>query len=320
MDNIVGYVYKYVDTIDGNVKYVGLVNPGNSLKARIDQHKKDSWYHDKYDIYYIKAYTKTDCEVLESHFIEFYKSYNYYNIAKGHWGESRYINATKVQWIKFYENNNEAVTLKKSISNQNEEISYLKNEYAKSEKQYANIKKEIIDINQKIQHCKKELKNKIKPLELEKVNHIDLSNINKSFTADQMLLFFKICGEYVDDVFFESKLYDVYGKEVITGKITYNKTTGTIYYNDTEWVSNINDMEESEISIIRITVTSHYGSFYPNKDIYDLFVGMLKKLKNFIKMKIDHYYFKKYWKNTITKESQEKKLDQQINLLDLNVL
>lgn len=99
-----GYVYKYVDTRDGIVKYVGLVNPGNSLMQRVRQHENDIWYHDDFDIYYIEVNTKTDCEFLESHFIQYYKSYKYYNKAKTHWGESSYIDGEEFHWKKYYKN------------------------------------------------------------------------------------------------------------------------------------------------------------------------------------------------------------------------
>ena len=99
-----GYVYKYVDNNDGIVKYVGLVNPGNSLSNRIKQHKRDKWYHNQFSIYYTEVATKTDCEFLESHFIAYYHSDEYFNKAKSNWGESKF-DVSIVDWKKFDQRN-----------------------------------------------------------------------------------------------------------------------------------------------------------------------------------------------------------------------
>ena len=99
-----GYVYKYVDNNDGIVKYVGLVNPGNSLKNRINQHKKDKWYHSQFSVYYLEVNTKTDCEFLESFFIAYYGTDKYYNMAKSGWGGSEYISPDAFIWIPYVGN------------------------------------------------------------------------------------------------------------------------------------------------------------------------------------------------------------------------
>lgn len=93
-----GYVYKYIDTKDGIVKYVGLVNPGNSLTQRVLQHKNDDWYRSDFEVYYIKVQSKTDAEFLESAFINHYKSYKYYNRAKDNWGASSLIDLNNFNW------------------------------------------------------------------------------------------------------------------------------------------------------------------------------------------------------------------------------
>lgn len=93
-----GYVYKYIDTKDGIVKYVGLVNPGNSLTQRVLQHKNDDWYRSNFKVYYIKVQSKTDAEFLESAFINHYKSYKYYNRAKDNWGASSLIDLNNFNW------------------------------------------------------------------------------------------------------------------------------------------------------------------------------------------------------------------------------
>lgn len=93
-----GYVYKHIDTKDGIVKYVGLVNPGNSLTQRVLQHKNDDWYRSDFEVYYIKVQSKTDAEFLESAFINHYKSYKYYNRAKDNWGTSSLIDLNNFDW------------------------------------------------------------------------------------------------------------------------------------------------------------------------------------------------------------------------------
>ena len=97
-----GVVYKYVDT-DGVVKYVGLVKPGNSFSKRIEQHKNDVWYHDGFSIFYITLETQTDCEYCESFFINYYKTFKYYNISKSTWGGSSFINASDFKWTLYNE-------------------------------------------------------------------------------------------------------------------------------------------------------------------------------------------------------------------------
>lgn len=95
-----GVVYKYVD-IDDIVKYVGLVKPGNSFLTRTEQHKSDQWFHDGFKIFYIELETQTDCEFCESFFINYYKTFDYYNIAKSSWGGSSLINADDFTWKQF---------------------------------------------------------------------------------------------------------------------------------------------------------------------------------------------------------------------------
>lgn len=94
----VGYVYKYIDKTDDIVKYVGLVNPGNSLTQRILQHEHEDWYHENFEVFYIEAKSKTDVEYLESAFIAHYKSYEFYNKAKHNWGISSLIDLDSIKW------------------------------------------------------------------------------------------------------------------------------------------------------------------------------------------------------------------------------
>ena len=98
MKQDVGYVYKYIDKTDNIVKYVGLVNPGNSLTQRILQHEHEDWCHENFEIFYIKAKSKTDVEYLESAFIAHYKSYEFYNKAKHNWGMSSLIDLDSIEW------------------------------------------------------------------------------------------------------------------------------------------------------------------------------------------------------------------------------
>lgn len=97
-----GYVYKYINLETCQVDYVGLVNVGNSLKRRIQQHKKDYWYkEDLYKICFIPCESKTDCEYLEAAFISYYGSDKRFNVAKKGWGSSGLVDIGKLQWYPY---------------------------------------------------------------------------------------------------------------------------------------------------------------------------------------------------------------------------
>lgn len=47
---------------------------------------------------YIEVNNRTDAEFLESHFIAYYKTFKYFNIAKKNWGESDVYPKGKYKW------------------------------------------------------------------------------------------------------------------------------------------------------------------------------------------------------------------------------
>ena len=98
-----GFLYKYVDSDDDIVKYVGIVNGDDekSLDNRISQHRNDSWYKDSFRIYYFTVKTKTDLEFLEACFINYYETYNFYNISKSGWGESQLVDLSQFEWSEY---------------------------------------------------------------------------------------------------------------------------------------------------------------------------------------------------------------------------
>jgi hypothetical protein len=123
----VPYVYRYTDLNDEIIKYVGNVWSNNrTLQKRIREHKNDDWYKDKnWKIEYIQVNTRTDAEYLESHFIEKYKTYNYYNQAKAHWGISDFIK-DDFEWKLYTEDLSEFECLKnynKKLCNENNKLS-----------------------------------------------------------------------------------------------------------------------------------------------------------------------------------------------------
>ena len=70
------YIYRYIDTADNIIKYIGIVcrDTENALEKRIYEHSYlDSWCHGKsWKIEYITVPTKNDAHALEGHFIALY--------------------------------------------------------------------------------------------------------------------------------------------------------------------------------------------------------------------------------------------------------
>lgn len=103
-------VYKYTDLSDNIVKYIGIVHGENrTLKQRVYEHSvKDMWCIGKtWDIEYFEVASRTDAELLESHFISLYKTYIYFNQSKSDWGESNLLNNIQIHWQKYHHNINE---------------------------------------------------------------------------------------------------------------------------------------------------------------------------------------------------------------------
>lgn len=274
----VGYVYKYVDTTDGIVKYVGLVNPGNSLQTRINQHKRDDWWSNDFDIYYVKTTSKTDCESLEAHLIECYRTYDYYNKAKSNWGMSSYIDESRLQWIKYiYPDKDKKAIVRKNLSKHRSTLKEL-------EKKDEELKKRIMNMQSCIEYDRNKLKeNHYLPLPVsdkyeKTMNTMEVST-NKAFDKNEVLLYYMLCKEYDPDIVFTSKLYDMHGNKVFKIQMKYSEKDNAVYYGNGKIVSNADKPFQTKQAILDLAAIASYNSFYPSKDIYQMFVWSLSQHK-----------------------------------------
>lgn len=97
------YVYRYIDLLDGIIKYIGIVwSEDRTLQQRIYEHlTKDIWCKGKnWKIEYFVVNNRTEAENFESHFIALYETYKYYNDAKSDWGVSSYL-PKEINWIEY---------------------------------------------------------------------------------------------------------------------------------------------------------------------------------------------------------------------------
>lgn len=99
------YVYKYIDKVDGIVKYVGIVcrQGNNALYKRIREHfNEDEWARShNWKVEYLEVKTKGDAHALEGHFITFYKSYDWFNKAKADFGLLSFVDGNAFEWKEF---------------------------------------------------------------------------------------------------------------------------------------------------------------------------------------------------------------------------
>ena len=101
------YVYRYIDTKDSVVLFVGFVcrDGVDTLSRRIYEHKvNDVWCHGKsWKIEYITVKTKNDAHALESHFIALYGTDKWFNRKKINEGILSYYKE-EPEWVVFDEN------------------------------------------------------------------------------------------------------------------------------------------------------------------------------------------------------------------------
>ena len=95
------YVYRYIDLNDGVVKYIGIIKADTNFPTRFKSHFSDEWHKTSYwKIEYITVETIADAEILEGHFIWFYKTGKYYNKAKTAWGRCSFVpDPDKFVWL-----------------------------------------------------------------------------------------------------------------------------------------------------------------------------------------------------------------------------
>lgn len=125
-----GWVYRYTDLEDNIIKYIGIVwSENRTLKQRIYEHSKnDEWCKNKkWKIEYINETinTRTDAEMIESHFISLFGTDKYYNVKKSGWGVCSYIKSDQ-EWKVYLDGN--FFEYEKHIEEQQNEIKKLKNE------------------------------------------------------------------------------------------------------------------------------------------------------------------------------------------------
>lgn len=109
-----GYVYRYTDLDDNQIKYVGIVWSDNrTLEQRIKEHKYNDWWcrDGRWKIEYItkNIETRTDAEYLESHYIALYETDKWYNVKKSGWGISSFVCSDDI-WMLYDESSNDTDT------------------------------------------------------------------------------------------------------------------------------------------------------------------------------------------------------------------
>ena len=100
------YVYRYIDTSDNIIKYIGIVcrDADNALEKRIYEHSyNDSWCQGKtWRVEYITVPTKNDAHALEGHFIALYGTNRWYNKAKTDLGLLSFVK-NDFEWVTLYD-------------------------------------------------------------------------------------------------------------------------------------------------------------------------------------------------------------------------
>ena len=98
------YVYRY--KAGNEIVYVGIAN---NLKRRVDQHKRDK--RDKLStlkepvIEYFCVQSRTDAELLETYFINKYKTGRFFNIKKANRGDVHFLDGVEIPWEHYSEDN-----------------------------------------------------------------------------------------------------------------------------------------------------------------------------------------------------------------------
>lgn len=92
-------VYRYIDTSDNKIKYVGIVYKRNLAKRLQDHMYQDDWCRkSNWIIEYFECENKSEAEAFESHLISLYGSNNYFNKSKSNWGINRFLPDVESWW------------------------------------------------------------------------------------------------------------------------------------------------------------------------------------------------------------------------------
>lgn len=143
------YVYRYIDTADNNIKYIGIVcrDTEDALEKRIYEHSyMDEWCQGKtWRIEYITVPTKNDAHALEGHFIALYGTSKYFNKSKTTLGLLSFVKRD-FKWITIYETyrTNRTETYKYDLSQSCKKSLALRDKLAEN---YANIIHSIKIVN-----------------------------------------------------------------------------------------------------------------------------------------------------------------------------
>lgn len=92
-------VYRYIDTDDRIVKYIGIVHKAN-LESRLTAHLyHDDWCKNgNWDVEYFECQNRSEAEAFESHLIAVYETWKYYNKSKANWGVNRFLPNVETWW------------------------------------------------------------------------------------------------------------------------------------------------------------------------------------------------------------------------------
>lgn len=84
-------IYRYIDVDDMITKYVGIIIGGNISDRHYNHICVDDWCTARMQLKYIILNSISEATAFESHFIAYYKTYNYFNKNKANWGINRFL-------------------------------------------------------------------------------------------------------------------------------------------------------------------------------------------------------------------------------------
>ena len=92
-------VYRYIDTTDNVVKYVGIVHESKLEKRLLAHANNDKWaLNGCWKVEYFECENRSEAEAFESHLIALYGTHKYYNKAKANWGVNKYLPDVESWW------------------------------------------------------------------------------------------------------------------------------------------------------------------------------------------------------------------------------
>lgn len=92
-------VYRYIDTTDNVVKYVGIVHKSKLEKRLLAHANNDKWaLNGCWKVEYFECENRSEAEAFESHLIALYGTHKYYNKAKADWGINKYLPDVESWW------------------------------------------------------------------------------------------------------------------------------------------------------------------------------------------------------------------------------